>query len=216
MACQVLAPAELVGKPVARLAAVVEVEHRGHGVDPQTVDVILVQPEQGVGDEEVADLVAAVVEDQRAPVAMLAAARVGVLVEGRAVELPQAVAVAGEVGGHPVEDHADVVLMAVVDEIHEVLGRAVAAGGREVAHGLIAPTRRQRMLADRQEFEVRVAHLLAVVDQLVGQLAIGQPAVGVVAGPLPTAQVDLVERDRPLQPVASRAAGSSSRRRASA
>ena len=109
---QVLAPAELVGQPVARLAAVVEIEHRGHGVDPQAVDVVLVEPEQGVGDEEVADLVAAVVEDQRAPVAMLAAAGIGMLVQGRAVELPQAVAVAGEVGGHPVEDHADVVLVA--------------------------------------------------------------------------------------------------------
>ena len=32
------------------------------------------------------------------------------------------------------------------------------------------------MLADRQQLEVREAHLLAVVDQLLGQLAIGQPA----------------------------------------
>ena len=78
---QVLASAELVGQPIARLAAVVEIEHRGHGVDAQPVDVVLVEPEQGVGDEEVADLVAAVVEDQRAPVAMLAAARIGMLVQ---------------------------------------------------------------------------------------------------------------------------------------
>ena len=48
----------------------------------------------------------------RAPVAVLALARIGVLVEGRAVELPQAVAVAGEMGRHPVEDHADAVLVA--------------------------------------------------------------------------------------------------------
>ena len=198
---QVLAAAELVGQPVARLAAVVEIEHRGHGIDPQAVDVVLVEPEQGVGDEEVADLVAAVVEDQRAPVAMLAAAGIGMLVQGRAVELPQAVAVAGEVGGNPVEDHADVVLVAEIDEIHQVVRRAVAAGGRIVAHGLIAPTGRQRVLAHRQQLEVRVVHLLAVIDELVGQLAIGQPPRRIVARPLPTAQVDLIAGDRPLVPV---------------
>ena len=38
---------------------------------------------------------------------MLAPARVGVFVEGGAVELDQAVRIVGEVGGHPVQDHAD-------------------------------------------------------------------------------------------------------------
>ena len=127
-------------------------------------------------DQEVADLVAAVIENQRAPVGMLAAARIVVLVQRGAVEAAQAVAVAREVGGHPVDDHADAVLVAVIDEVHEILRRAVAAGGGVVADGLIAPTAGERMLADRQQLDVRVAHLLAVVDQLMGQLAIGQPA----------------------------------------
>ena len=50
-----------------------------------------------------------IVEDQRAPVGVLAQARVGVLVEVGAVEVAQAVRVFGEVGGHPVEEHADAV-----------------------------------------------------------------------------------------------------------
>ena len=41
------------------------------------------QPEQGAREQEVAHLVAAVVEDERAPVGMLALARVGVLVQVR-------------------------------------------------------------------------------------------------------------------------------------
>ena len=159
--------------------------------------------------EEVADLVAAVVEDQRAPVAMLAAARIGVLVERRAVELPQAVAVAGKMRRHPVHHHADAVLVAKVDEVHEILRAAVAAGGGVIAHRLVAPTGRKRVLADRQQLQVRVAHLLAIIDQLMGQLAIAQPAVGIVAGPPPTAQVDFVERQRLLQPVGLAAGGPS-------
>ncbi len=112
---------------------------------------------------------------------MLALARVGVLVQRGAVEAAQAVGVAGEVGRHPVDDHADAVLVAVVDEVHEILRRAVAAGGGVVADGLIAPAAGERMLADRQQLDVRVAHLQAVVDQLVGQFAIGEPAMRIVA-----------------------------------
>ena len=74
-------------------------------------------------DQEVADLVAAVVEDQRAPVLMGPEPRVGVLVQVGAVEVAQPVLVAREVGRHPVEDHADAALVQRVDQVHEVLRR---------------------------------------------------------------------------------------------
>ncbi len=57
------------------------------------------------------------------------------------------------------------------------------------------------MLVDRHQLDVRIAHLLAVIHQLVRQLAIGEPAAGVVGGPFPTAQVHLVERQGPLEPI---------------
>ena len=47
---EVFAPAELVGDPLARLARVIEVKHRGHGIHAQAVDVEPVAPEQRVGD----------------------------------------------------------------------------------------------------------------------------------------------------------------------
>jgi len=69
---QILIAAVLVGQPLAGLARVIEIQDRGHGVHPQAVDVILLQPKQGVGDEEIAHFVAAEVEDQGAPVLLLA------------------------------------------------------------------------------------------------------------------------------------------------
>ena len=113
---QVLVAAVLIGDPLARLARVVQIEHGRHGIHAQAVDVILLQPEQRVRDQERAHFVAAVIEDQRAPVALLALARVGVLVERGAVEEGQAVRVLGEVRGHPVDDHADARLVAGIDE----------------------------------------------------------------------------------------------------
>ena len=52
---------------------------------------------------------------------MVALARVGVLVQVRAVEEAQPVRVPGEVRRHPVEHHADAVLVQHIDEMHEVL-----------------------------------------------------------------------------------------------
>ena len=98
---EVLAAAELVRNPLPRLARVIEVEHRRHRVDAQAVDVKLLEPEERVAEEERAHLVAAVVEDQRAPVLVLALARIGVLVERRAVELREAVAILRESGPAP-------------------------------------------------------------------------------------------------------------------
>ena len=83
---EVLAPAMHVRDPLAGLAAVVEVEHGGDGVDAERVDVELLQPVERVGDEEVRDLAAAEIVDQRVPVAMEAEARVLVLVKRGAVE----------------------------------------------------------------------------------------------------------------------------------
>ncbi len=91
---QVLAPAVLVGHPLAGLAAVVQVEHRRHRIDTQPVEVILLAPEEGVGEQEVAHLVAPIVEDLGAPVLVFALARVGVFVDVGAVKEAQAVGIA--------------------------------------------------------------------------------------------------------------------------
>ena len=196
---QVLAPAELVGDPLALAPRVVEVEHRGHGVDPDAVDVVLAQPEQGVGDEEVADLVAPEVEHQRAPVRMRAAARVGVLVERGAVEAGQRELVAREVRRDPVEDDADALGVHLVDERAQVVGRAVAGGGGVVPGDLVAPRAAERVGHHREQLDVGEPHVLAVGRQLVGQLRVGERAVVLQRVQPPGAEMDLVDRHRLCQ-----------------
>ena len=76
MASRFSLPPKALGTHSPRLARVVQVEHRGDRVDAQAVDVVAVQPEQARWTmQEVADLVAAEVEDQRAPVRVLAICR---------------------------------------------------------------------------------------------------------------------------------------------
>ena len=92
---------------------------------------------------------------------VLALARVGVLVERGAVEERQAVRVLGEMRRHPVHDHADARLVAAVHEVLEIVRRAEARRGREVADHLVAPGAGERMLHDGQQLDVRVAHRAA-------------------------------------------------------
>ena len=103
---EVFASAEFVGNPFALLARIIEIEHGSDRVHAQAVDVILVEPEHRARHQKAADFTASVVEDVSLPVGMESLARVGVLVEMRAVEVGEAVSVGREVRRHPVENHA--------------------------------------------------------------------------------------------------------------
>ena len=154
--------------------------------------MITLEPEQGVADEEVGHLAAAVVEDAGAPVGMLALPRVGVLEEMSAVEVGEPVRIAREVGGHPVENDADAALMEPIHEGHEVVGPAVAPGGRVVAERLIAPRPVVGVLHEGEELDVGEAHGRHVVRELVGRFAVVEGAIAVIRHAPPRAQVHLV------------------------
>ena len=101
---------------------------------------------------------------------------------------------------HPVEDHADAVLVQHVDEVHEVLRRAVARGRREVAGRLVAPRAVERVLGHRHQLDVREAPLAHVVGERLRNVAVRRQQVAVVAPP--RAQVHFVDRDRRVERVA--------------
>ena len=198
---EVLAAAVAVGQPLAVLAAVVEVEHRGHGIDPQAVDVVVVEPKERARNQIVGDFVASVVEDQRAPVGMLALPWILVLVERGAVEATQPVAVPREMGRHPVDDHADAGPMQGVDQRHQVFRRSKAARGSEQADRLVAPTGRERMLRGGQELNMGESHFDTVGNEFAFEFGITEPAVRGVARPPPASEVHLIDGERRRQTV---------------
>ena len=91
--------------------AKVEVQHAGHAVHANAVDMEVLEPIQHVGDQEGADLAAGEVELVRAPVGVNLA-----LVEHVAVEHGQTLGICAEAAGHPVENDAQAGLMAAIDE----------------------------------------------------------------------------------------------------
>ena len=176
------------------LAGVVEVKHRGHRIDTEPVDVELLQPEHGIADEEIADLVAAEVENQRAPVGMLALTGIGVLVESGAVEAGEAVGVFGKVRGDPVDDDPDAALVTAVHELAELVGRTEAARRGKVTATLVAPRPVKGELRHRHQLDVSIAHVRDIIDELVGEFEVAEKAIPVVEATFPRTEMDLVDR----------------------
>ncbi|RMS09593.1 hypothetical protein ALP75_201800 [Pseudomonas syringae pv. actinidiae] len=99
---QVLAAAKAIWHPLACLARVVAIQHRGHRIHTQTVDVVMLEPVQRRGQHETMHFGAPQVVDQRVPILMKAFLGVGVFVQRRAVELCQPVGIGREMRRHPV------------------------------------------------------------------------------------------------------------------
>ena len=193
---EVLVAAIAVGDPVPRLPRVIEVQHRGHGIHPQPVDVIFLEPEQGVGIEVVEHLVPAIVEDGGVPVAVHSLAGVGMFIEMGAVEIRQAMAVGGKMAGHPVDDDADPLFMQALDEPTKIVRRAETAGGRIEPDGLISPGTAEGIFVDRHQFHMGKPHVADIGSQLLGQFPIGQRPVAVLGHAAPRAQMHFVDADR--------------------
>src|SRR5581483_9250283 len=122
---EVFTSTELIGNPLAFFAAVVEIEHRGDGIDAQGIEMKLAQPVQRIRDQKVAHFVAAVVENVSAPIRMLASAWIEMLVQRRAVKTAERERIFRKMSGHPIHDHAHAFLVKMIDEETKIIGRAV-------------------------------------------------------------------------------------------
>jgi hypothetical protein len=128
------------------------------------------------------------------------------LIELCPVEHRERPVVAREVGRHPVEQHADPVLMHSVDERSEVIGLAEARRRSVVAGDLVSPRAREGMLHHRHQLDVREPEIRDIVGELVRQLQVVERAIAVERVAAPRAEMNLVDRHRRAQRVTLRAA----------
>ena len=126
-------------------------------------------------------------------------------IEMRAVEVDETMRIVREVAGDPVDQNAQARLVALVDEILEVVGLAIAAGGCEQADGLVPPRAIEGIFVDRHQLDVGETEALGVGNQVVGQFTIGEITVVLLRLALPRAEVHLVDGDRRVPIVVVRA-----------
>ena len=167
---------------------------------------ILAQPIERARQQEIGDLAAAVIVDQRVPVAVHALPRVGVLIERGAVEAAETVRVGREMARHPVEQQPETGAVAGIDKGAEIVGRAKPRGRREQRDRLVAPGPVERVLGDRHHLDMGEPEIGDIRHELFGQFAVGEIA--------PAARCAATTRDAPRRSRSARRApaGASARR----
>ena len=162
---QVLVSAIDIGHPLPILFSVIQIKHGGHRIHPDAVGVILVRPEQSIGNEEVGNLRPSVIIDQRAPMGMRALSGVLMLVDTGTVKTGKSVCIPWKMSRNPVQDDADSPAVHIIHKIHEIVRISVAAGRRIVARHLVSPGSVQGMLHHRKQLHMGIPHLFYIVRQ---------------------------------------------------
>src|SRR5258705_3791647 len=86
--------------------------------------------------------------------------------------------------------------MKQVNEVPEVVGRAVARGRRKVAAHLVSPGPVKWVLHYREQLDVREAKAHHVLDELGRDLAVGERPMAILRGTGPRSKVHLIDRHR--------------------
>ena len=139
----------LIRQPLTFLTRIVQIKHRGHGINPQRIDMELIDPVQSAADQIVDDLTPSIIENQSTPVSVLTFAGILMFIQGRAVKATEPVGIFREMRRYPIDNDADTCQMTLIDKIAEVIRVAKALCRRIHADRLISPGTVERMLRDR-------------------------------------------------------------------
>src|SRR5579872_13359 len=203
---QIFAAAEFVRNPFALLSGVIQIKHGSHGVNAQPVSMINIQPKHCAAHQKTLNLVAPVIENETSPIRMKTLAGIGMLVKVRSIKITYAVLIGGKMRWNPIKVNADFVLMEIVNEEHEVLRRAVAAGRSKIASRLVAPRSTERMLHHRQKLHMREAQPQDIIRELFRQLAVRERPIPFLRHSRPRTEMNLINRLWATQGIILRAA----------
>src|SRR6266436_3689920 len=112
-----------------------------------------------------------------------------------AVELREAVRVTREMRRGPVENDADAGLVAAIHKFHKFSRASEAAGCGVIPESLVAPGTIVGMLHDGEEFNVRVAEIFHIRNEMVAEFAVVEPAVVIFRNAAPGAKMHFVDGD---------------------
>ena len=59
-----------IGDPLSFLTCVIEIQHGGDRINPQSIDMVFIEPEEGTGDEKITYFLTTVIVDERTPFGM--------------------------------------------------------------------------------------------------------------------------------------------------
>src|SRR4030042_5696113 len=167
----------LVWNPLAILSPVIQIKHGGHRIGPQSIDMVLIEPEEGTADQKFSHFRPTVVKNMALPVRLKSFFRVCMLIKESAIKIDQPMFIVWKVRGHPIENNAYSILMKPINQIHEVLRSAISRRGCKVSHRLVSPGAIERMFHYRQEFNVCKSHFLDIIYKIGSHFPIGEEPI---------------------------------------
>ena len=171
----VLMPIEIIAVAIEILAQPVTViQHRRHAVKAEAVKMVFFQPVFAVREQEMDDIVLAVIKAEAVPCRMvMPIAGVKILV-GIACEVPEPFRlIARRVAVHEIHDDRDAHAMCGIDELLELLWRAETGAGRKERAHMITEAAIIRVLLDRHHLNGVVAVPLDPGQNVFCELFIG-------------------------------------------
>src|ERR1700721_3474190 len=95
----------------------------------------------------------------------------------RSIEKHQGLPIIGKMRRPPIENYPDAMLVQIIDQVHEIFGATVAAGGSEISRGLVSPGSVEGVLHNGKNLDVSEPQVLGVLSQAGRPLAIGERTV---------------------------------------
>ena len=161
--------------------------------------MIMLDPEQCIGDQEILHLRLAVVENLRPPVRVLALSRICIFKCRCPVKVCQPMRILWKMRRYPVQDHADAIPVQIIDHIGKILWRAIAGSRRIISGHLIAPGSVKRMLCNPHQLHMGISHLLDIIRNGMGKFTIRIKSLILCARMThPGAHMYLIDRQRIL------------------
>ena len=151
-----------VRNPLTVLLAIIKIEHRSNRIHTKSVNMIIFNPHECTADQEILNLILAVIEDLGSPIRMLSLARICIFVCRCSVKIHKSMCILREMRRYPVKNDTNLLLMALIDQVSKILRRSVTGGRCIITGYLIAPRSIERILRDSHQFNVCVSHLLDI------------------------------------------------------
>ena len=169
---KVLISAIFIRNPLSILFAVIEIQHRCHGIHTEPVHMVMLDPEQGIGNKEILHFRFAIIKDLCSPVRMLSFPWIRILKSRRTVKFSQTVCISREMSRHPVKDDTDIIPVQFIDHIRKVFRCPVSGSRSIISCHLISPGSVKGMFRHSHQLHMSVSHVLYVFYDRIGKFPV--------------------------------------------
>ena len=191
---QIAVAAMLIGLPFATLSAVIQIQHIGHSINAKAINMILIHPENSIGNQKALYLSAAIIKIGGTPTSIVCPLRIVGFIQIPAIKISQTMIIFTEMTRHPVHNNPNTCLMCLVNQITQIIRSTETTGGCIIASSLITPGTFKWVLTQRHKLYMGIVHILHIVYQLVSQFPIGQSFALCI--PTPGTNMNLIGQHR--------------------